>query len=213
MDRAVARWGILVALTVMALCACTVSGASQTAPPASGSTATRSGSAAGSGTSTGSSPGSSPGARKTADPRASMPIISPSPVARLAYGPASAADRTRFAPALKVSGGLLVSSSVHTLAVAGSDVGGVAVYATKPGATKSTTFQDQYVVQLVNAVAGPKASPRFFRAGSQVIALSTHGVPVAGWFHGDRLTLVYRTGSAPDLAVLALGVRATPPPT
>lgn len=141
-----------------------------------------------------------------------MPRISPSPVGGLAYGPASAADRARFAPALTVSGGLLVSSSLHTLAVGGSDVGGVAVYATKGGATKSTTFQDQYVVQLVNAVAGPKASPRFFRAGSQVIALSTHGVPVAGWFQGDRLTLVYRTGSAPDLAVLAAGVRATPPP-
>jgi len=141
-----------------------------------------------------------------------MPRISPSPVAGLAYGAASAADRARFAAALKVSGGLLVSKSVHTLAVGGSDVGGVAVYATKAGATKSTTFQDQYVVQLVNAVAGPKASPRFFRAGSQVMALSTHGVPVAGWFQGDRLTLVYRTGSAPDLAVLAVGVSATPPP-
>ena len=68
-------------------------------------------------------------------------------------------------------------------------------------------------MQLVNAVAGPNASPRFYRAGSQVIALSTHGVPVSGWFQGDRLTLVYRTGSVPDLAVLALGVHATPPPT
>lgn len=139
-----------------------------------------------------------------------MPRISPSPVAGLAYGAASAADRARFAAALKVSGGLLVSKSVHTLAVGGSDVGGVAVYATKAGATKSTTFQDQYVVQLVNAVTRSSSEPRFVKVGSQVMALSTGQKAVAGWVSGDRVVLVIRQGGRPDLAALAAAVNATP---
>jgi hypothetical protein len=142
-----------------------------------------------------------------------MPRINPATVAGVAYGPASATVAARFAPVQKASGGMLVSSSVRTLTVGGKDVGGVAVYGVKPGAAKSPIFQDQYVVQLVNSIAGATSPPRFVRAGGQVLALSTGPTAVAGWFQGDRVVLVHRQGAAPDLAGLALGVRAAPPGT
>lgn len=140
-----------------------------------------------------------------------MPVITPAKLGAIGYGPPSAKDRERFAPARKASGGLLVSSSVKTLMVSGRDVGGVAVYSTKPGVAKSSVFQDQYVVQLINAVTGSKSAPRFVKADGQVMALSTGGPAVAGWFEGDRVVLVYRQAKTPDLAALAFGVQSTPP--
>ena len=139
-----------------------------------------------------------------------MPAITPGTVGQIGYGPASAKDRERFAPARKASGGLLVSSSVKTLMVSGRDVGGVAVYSTKKGLAKSPVFQDQYVVQLINAVTGSKSAPRFVKADGQVMALSTSGAAVAGWFQGDDVVLVYRAAKTPDLADLAFGVKSTP---
>ena len=126
------------------------------------------------------------------------------------YAPASAAVSTRFAAAQKASGGLLASGSVKGLVLGGRDVGGVGVYAVKPGPAKSTTFQRQYVVQLVNAVAGSTSSPRFVRAGDQVLATSTGAKAVAGWFEGGKVVVVYRSAGAPDLTALAVAVhRAT----
>ena len=142
-----------------------------------------------------------------------MPVITPAKLGGIGYGPASTKDRERFAPARKASGGLLVSSSVKTLTVSGRDVGGVAVYSTKPGVAKGAVFQDQYVVQLINAVTGSKSAPRFVKADGQVMALSTGGPAVAGWFEGDRVVLVYRQAKTPDLAALAFGVQSTPPQT
>ena len=94
--------------------------------------------------------------------------------------------------------------------MAGDDVGGVASYAVKPGLSASPTFQDQYVVQLVNAVAGHGAPPRFVRADGHVMALSTGPAAVAGWFEGTHVVLLYRQAPSPDLAALALSVRNTP---
>jgi hypothetical protein len=145
-----------------------------------------------------------------ADARKAMPAVTPTAVTGVSYAPPSVAARARFAPVLKASGGVLSSSSVKTLKVSGGDVGGVAVYGTKPGLAKSQTFQDQYVVQLINAVAGQHSSPRFVRANGQVMALSTGPSAVAGWFEGDHVVLVYRAGPTPDLAALALGVRNAP---
>jgi hypothetical protein len=139
-----------------------------------------------------------------------MPVISPATVSQISYAPGSATDTARFKAVHKASAGLLVSSSVKSLNVAGRDVGSVAVYGTKPGLAKSTMFQDQYVVQLINAVAGVKSSPAFVRAHGQVIALSTGKVAVAGWFDGSKVVLLYRAGTTPDLAALAVSVRATP---
>jgi hypothetical protein len=141
-----------------------------------------------------------------------MPAVTAPSVGGVAYGPASAEDRARFAPVIKASGGLLASASVQTLSVGGRDVGGVAVYDAKPGLAKSPMFQDQYVVQLVNALTGSSSSPRFVRADGHVLALST--VPagaVAGWFQGNKVVLLYRQGAAPDVTGLALAVRAAPP--
>jgi hypothetical protein len=91
-------------------------------------------------------------------------------------------------------------------------VGGVAVSGIKPGLVGSQTFRAQYVVQLINAVAGRQSSPHFVRAADgHVMALSTGAPGVAGWFDGDRVVLVYRQGRSPDLVGLALGVRQTPP--
>ena len=86
------------------------------------------------------------------------------------------------------------------------------VYGIKSGMAKSTLFQQQYVVQLINAVTGSKTSPRFVRADGAVMALSNGPVAVAGWFKGGQVVLVYRQAKAPDLAALATGVQATPPP-
>jgi len=149
-------------------------------------------------------------ARPTTDPRKAMPVIKPGSVGEIGYGPASAEDRARFARAVKASGGLLVSKSVSTLTVSGRDVGGVAVYGTEKSLAKSPVFQDQYVVQLINAVTRSKSAPRFVKADGQVMALSTGGAAVAGWFEGNRVVLVYRQTKSPDLAGLAFGVKATP---
>ena len=148
--------------------------------------------------------------RPTADARKAMPVITPGTVGQIGYGPASDMDRARLARALKASGGLLVSKAVNTLTVSGRDVGGVAVYNTKKSVAKSPLFQDQYVVQLINAVTRSKSAPRFVRANGQVMALSTGGAAVAGWFEGNRVVLVYRQTKTPDLADLAFGVKATP---
>jgi hypothetical protein len=137
-------------------------------------------------------------------------VIAPAKLAGVSYATASRSDVARFAPVTKASGGLLVSSSVKTLKVTGDDVGGVAVYRVKPGLAKSPMFQDQYVVQLINAVAGRTARPRFVRADGHVVALSTGPMAVAGWFDGNDLVLLYRQTAIPDLAALALGVRSTP---
>jgi hypothetical protein len=146
------------------------------------------------------------------DPRKAMPSVTPPVVAGVGYGPASSADRARFAPAVEASGGVLASASVQTLTVGGQDVGGVVVYGTKPGLAKSPMFQDQYVVQLINAVTHSSSSPRFVRAKGQVMALSTGSAgAVAGWFQGTKVLLVYRHGRTPDLTGLALAVHAAPP--
>ncbi len=145
------------------------------------------------------------------DARKALPVVNPAAITGLRYGTATAADRTRFAKASKATGGLAVSTAVSSLAVSGEPVGAVAVYRTKKGLAKSAAFQDQYVVQLINAVAGAKAAPRFVRADGQVLAISTGTVAVVGWFKGDLVTLVYRQSKTPDLAALALEVRATPP--
>jgi hypothetical protein len=149
-------------------------------------------------------------ARPTTDPRKAMPVITPEAVGEIGYGPASDIDRVHFARAVKASGGLLESKTVRTLTVSGRDVGGVAVYSTKKSLAKSPVFQDQYVVQLINAVTRSKSAPRFVKAGGQVMALSTGGTAVAGWFEGNRVVLVYRQAKTPDLADLAFGVRSTP---
>jgi hypothetical protein len=149
-------------------------------------------------------------ARPTTDPRKAMPVIAPGTVGQIGYGPPSAKDRARFARALKASGGLLVSKSVSTLTVSGRDVGGVAVYSTQKSLANSPVFQDQYVVQLITAVTGSKSAPRFVKAEGQVMALSTGGAAVAGWFEGNRVVLVYRQTTTPDLADLAFGVKWTP---
>jgi hypothetical protein len=138
-----------------------------------------------------------------------MPVITPGTVGQIGYGPASATDRARFARALKASGGLVVSKSVSTLTVSGRDVGGVAVYSTRKSLAKSPVFQDQYVVQLINAVTRSKSAPRFVKADGQVMALSTGGAAVAGWFEGNRVVLVYRQEKTPDLADLAFSVKST----
>ena len=149
--------------------------------------------------------------RPVTDPRQAMARVSPGQVGAVGYGPASAGDTARLAAVTKASAGLLTSSAVRTLTVDGQDVGGVGVFGVKPGAAKSPTFRDQYVLQLVDAVGGGRSPARFVRAGGQVIALSTGSTPVAGWFQGDRVVLVYRQGSTPDLAALAVGVHARPP--
>ena len=196
MDRMAARLALVCALLTAASALTGCSG--------SDSSATRT-SQSGTGTSAG------PGvARPTTDPRKAMPVITPGTVGQIGYGPASAKDRARFARALEASGGLLVSKSVSTLTVSGRDVGGVAVYSTKKSLAKSPMFQDQYVVQLINAITRSKSGPRFVKAEGQVMALSTGGAAVAGWFEGNRIVLVYRQAKSPDLAALAFGVKSTP---
>src|SRR3954447_6233622 len=234
MDRRVARRGIISALVAVSLGLAGCSTADSATKSAGANTQSIS---AGAGNSPGnqsahSSAGSSGGSGKasaaasaagrrptTGDPRSAMPRISPPTLTAVGYGPASSADTSVFAPALRHSrgplaapaGGLLASPAVRTLRVGGQDVGGVAVYSTKKGVAATPRFQDQYVEQLVNAVARTSSTPRFVRVGDQVIALSRGHSAVAGWFDGNRVVLVYRQSGTPDLAALAAGVRTAPP--
>jgi hypothetical protein len=139
-----------------------------------------------------------------------MPLVKPAALGQVAYASPSATDSKHWAPALKTSGALVVSSSVKALTMDGEKVGTATVLRIKPGPARSETFQYQFVVQLINAVAGPSASPRFVRADGQVMALATGAKAVAGWFEGDQVILVYRQGKTPDLAALALAVRSSP---
>ncbi|WP_406832171.1 hypothetical protein ABEG17_04920 [Pedococcus sp. KACC 23699] len=148
--------------------------------------------------------------RAVTDPRAAMPVISPNPVGQIGYGTASVGDRRHFVAVTGASAGMITSSAVRTVTVNGTDVGAVAVYRIKRGAAASTTFQDQYAVQLLGAVA--RSKPRFVRTRSGVMALSTGKASVAAWFKDDQLTLVYRDAGTPELAALAQGVRSAPPP-
>lgn len=154
-----------------------------------------------------------PSPRPVTDPRQGLPAITSAAVQGLEYRPATARDKARFKAVGKASAGLLTATTVQGLNLGGKDTGAVAVYTTKAGLSTSTTFQDQYIVQLINAVAGPKSLPKFVRAKGQVVALTTGGAPVAGWFDGNRVVLVYRDGRTPDLARLAAGVHANPPIT
>jgi hypothetical protein len=139
-----------------------------------------------------------------------MPQVTPKTVGAIAYGPATSADRARFAPVMKASGGFLTSSAISDLRVSGREAGAVAVYGTKPGLAKSSQFQNQYIVQLINSITKSKESPRFVKVQDQVFALSTGSVAVAGWFEGDQVVLVYRQTPTPDLTSLAVAVRSTP---
>lgn len=203
-------------ITASAIVGCSNSGGSgvvgASSPTAAGEAAGTAGSSPGktAGTPGGTASAKAGTARATAgsDPRSGLPTVAPTEVTGVSLAAASSSDLARFAPVTKASGGLLVSSSVKTLKVAGDDVGGVAVYRVKPGLAKSSMFQDQYVVQLINAVAGRTARPRFVRADGQVVALSSGPPAVAGWFEGNQVVLLYRQTSTPDLAALALGVRS-----
>jgi hypothetical protein len=202
-----APWGVAVVMVRMPACLALVGGLLLTGAVAGCSGSDSSGSRT---SKSGAAAAATPEARPTTDPRKAMPVITPGTVGQIGYGPASATDRAHFARALKASGGLAVSKAVSTLTVSGRDVGGVAVYSTKKSLAKSPVFQDQYVVQLINAVTRSKSAPRFVRADGQVMALSTGGTAVAGWFDGNRVVLVYRQTKTPDLADLAFGVKSTP---
>jgi hypothetical protein len=192
MDRVVARRGILVALAVwlQVVCGARYQGLAELLRqrparrrPVPGAPRGR------------HIPGPSPGAR-TAPTRGPRCENQPEPRRRLGYGPASAADRARFAPASRCREGSSSSSSVHTVAVGGlgrrrrppSTRRRAARQRARPSRTSTSCSSS-------TLVAGPKASHASSAAGSQVIALSMHGVPVAGWFQGDRLTL--STGPGP----------------
>jgi hypothetical protein len=153
---------------------------------------------------------STPSRATVKDTRADVPRVSPAKLADVSYAKASAGRMQLFNPVAKASGGLATQRSVTTVRVGGKDAGVVAVYTLKPGSSKSTTFQDQYVVQLLNSVSRSTAEPRFVKVGSQVMALSTGQRSVAGWVSSNQLVLVLRQGSQPDLAALAAAVQATP---
>ncbi|MDU0312991.1 hypothetical protein RKE38_04770 [Phycicoccus sp. M110.8] len=168
------------------------------------------GSAAPARSATSSTSGSTPSRATVKDTRADIPRVSPAKLADVSYAKASAGRMQLFSPVAKASGGLATQRSVTTVRVGGKDAGVVAVYTLKPGSSKSTTFQDQYVVQLLNSVSRSTAEPRFVKVGSQVMALSTGQRSVAGWVSSNQLVLVLRQGSQPDLAALAAAVQATP---
>ena len=168
------------------------------------------GSAAPARSATSSTSGSTPSRATVKDTRADVPRVSPAKLADVSYAKASAGRMQLFSPVAKASGGLATQRSVTTVRVGGKDAGVVAVYTLKPGSSKSTTFQDQYVVQLLNSVSRSTAEPRFVKVGSQVMALSTGQRSVAGWVSSNQLVLVLRQGSQPDLAALAAAVQATP---
>jgi hypothetical protein len=146
------------------------------------------------------------------DPRAELPVVKALPVTRIRYAAADATDLKRFSAVHAASAGLITTSVVRSISVAGRDVGVVGVYRVRRGLAKSTAFQDQYAVQVLGAVTGSHAAPRLVRTkDGGVLVLSTGKAAVAAWFKDDQLTLVYRDGRSPDLAALAAAVRALPP--
>lgn len=196
------------ALAVAALGMAGCSGSPGTPPPAA-----RVGGITSSTTTSGGSTGASasPTTKATAkDPRAHLPSAKPVGSVSVSYAAATSNDKGRLAPVQAASADLIDRSTVRTITVGGRSVGVVGVYTVKKSAGRSPIFQDQYVVQLINAVTGRATTPQFVKADGQVLALSTTPTAVAGWFTGDTVTLVYRQGKIPDLAALALAVRSSP---
>jgi hypothetical protein len=152
-------------------------------------------------------------AARPADPRASLPTVTVAPVAALSYAAVPAKIEAPLAAVATRSAGILVSSSFSSVLSGGRPVGTVGTYVTKPGLARSTVFQDQYLVQLIDAVAGKRPEPRFVRLDGRVVALSSGAPAVAGWFEADRVLLLLRAGTSPELAALAQGVMRTPPAT
>ena len=99
---------------------------------------------------------------------------------------------------------------MRSVTVGGRPVAAVGVYTVKKSAGTNPIFQDQYLVQLLNAVGGARTKPKFVRVQGTVTALSTGPVRVVGWFSGDRVTVVVPTAGQTDLVGLAAGMQDSP---
>lgn len=171
------------------------------------------GKASGRGTHSGKTAGVKSGSAEedsVTNPRDGLPLVTASPLKGIQYAAAPAEAKAFFAPVTNASGGLVVSSKVSAVKIDGRAVGMVGVYSVKPGLSKSDMFQDQYVVQLIQAVTKSSSSPRFVRMNGRVVALSTGRVPVVGWFEADRAVLIHRQAAKPDLEDLAFSVIRQP---
>lgn len=157
-----------------------------------------------------SAPSSRPTTKTATDPRATMPAAKPATVAAVAYTPASSKDKARLAKVDAASADLIDRSTLRAITVAGKQVGTVGVYTVKTRAGRSPMFQDQYLVQLLNAVGGPKTQLKFVKVEGTVTAISTGAVHLAGWFSGDQVTVVVPTAAQMDLVGLAAGMQASP---
>lgn len=151
-------------------------------------------------TRTGAAPVSRP------DRASQLPVVQASAPAGVRYGTAGSDAKRFFAPVTTTSGGIVVSSTMVSVALGSRTVGAVADYRVRPGLAQSATFRNQYVVQLMRAVGGTASSPKVVRLNGRVVAVNSGQVPVAAWFEGDHVVLVHRVGASPELNDLALGV-------
>ena len=142
------------------------------------------------------------------DFRGGLPSTSVKPPAEVSYAAASSVVTKTFAPVKGAEGGLVTRTTLHVVRLAGKPSGGVGVYAVKPGLSKSTVFQDQYVSQLMKSITKETAPPKSQRINGQVVQLSHGKIAVAGWFEGDDVVLVWREADTPNLPDLAAGVHA-----
>ena len=157
--------------------------------------------------STSPSPGPTP-----VDPREALPAASAKGVGEVAYSAASAAVRERLAGVAEAAEGVSVASGLNTLSIGGKKVGGIAAVVVPAEMAGSDTFQDQFVVQLLNGVTDGARAPRFVRVDGVPVATTDGKVRYVGWFDENTAYVVAREASSPDLVSLAAAVMDAPPP-
>lgn len=147
-----------------------------------------------------------------ADPRKVLPSASAKGVGEVAYSAPSAAVRESLAGVAKAAKGVSVSSRLNSLSIGDKRVGGIAAVAVPAEMARSHTFQDQFVVQLLNSVADGAKEPRFVRVDGVPVATTDGKVRYVGWFDENIAYVVARQASGPDLVSLAAAVMDAPPP-
>lgn len=139
-------------------------------------------------------------------PRVTVPSSSAS---GFAYSSASSADRRTFERVSKASGGLSTLSEVKVVRKASKAVGVVATYKVGAQVADSAIFREQYLVQLLAALTQSRGSAKYVVIDKTNIALVDAG-GAAGWFQGNEVVLVQRSGKSTALTQLAAGVLRAP---
>jgi len=146
------------------------------------------------------------------DPRATLTSVSADKVGKIEYSRATSKVRSRLAVISDAAKGVAVGTRLSTVSLQGRAVGGVASVAVPSKMAGNAMFQDQFVVQLLNAVSKGSEKPRFVRLSGRPVAVTQGKLRLAGWFEGSRAVVLAIDSAEPDVTSLAAAVMEQHPP-